>query len=267
MKFCPNKQELKKKGVDFKNPPYKPKDKTPVKEEDPSAFEGDILACMFVGEISDQRFVDPRVAHLDSCASTHGTSSKTILSKLEKVPNPYPVIGALGGKAEKIEEVGRISMGSGQSLGNVAYIKGLQMTLVSEPRLMDSTQHGVIIVKDKDNAKIYLPNDVEIVERNPPRLVFPRKGAFWARQIEYAGQRPEEQLKGPDLEYNSTIRARERANQESDASDDGEAEYEHDNLSSQASSTSSSSGAGQSSTRTIPKHPKRGRGGRGGRHF
>jgi hypothetical protein len=158
-------------------------------------------------------------------------------------------------------------MGSGQSLGNVAYIKGLQMTLVSEPRLMDSTQNGVIIIKDKYNAKVYLPNDVTITERNPPRLVFPRKGAFWARQIEYAGQRPEEQLKGPDLEYNTTIKARERAEQESDASDDGEAEYEHSNLSSQASSTSSSSGAGQSSTRTIPKHPKRGRGGRGGRHF
>jgi hypothetical protein len=193
---------------------------------------------------------------------------------MEKVQSPYPIIGALGGKAGLISKIGRLPIGPGQSLGNVAYLKDLQMTLVSEPRLMDSTPEGVIIIKDKLQAKVYRPQDVTITENNPPKLVFPRKGAFWARNVDYAGQRPEEQFAGPDIQpRNLPGGARPHSSDDSDTDvaeeeeDEGEAEYDF------SSSTSSavSGGAGSSrrkrsnSEKTIPK--KTGRRPYGGRHF
>ena len=165
------------------------------------AKQPDKMGCLVMGQVSDPRFVNARRLYLDSGAEQHSVKDNTMLYNAEKLEEPIELIGAFGDKTVKPNVVGRLALGPNISLGNVLYCKEIRMSLISEHKLMESTQNGMIIIKDKFAARIYRPEDVEVREVNPPKLMFVKKGSFWVKDLAGASTNPADQLTDEPISY------------------------------------------------------------------
>ena len=174
---CPQKDELKKQGVDINSNPYKPKKESSDKDElgpDETGFAVMEMACQF----GDPAWKNPKELNLDSAASMHLTPDRSLLRRIRKLEKPIRLGGAFGQKIWEVTEVGDLSIGGGRILKNVGYCPWIQLSLLSEHRILDADR--LVLVKTGRVAQLYHQDDIEIVERNPARLIFTKRGTFWS---------------------------------------------------------------------------------------
>ena len=196
---CPNKEELKKQGVDINSDPHRPKKaENSIADKDqigPATPTGAIIemACQF----GDPAWKNPKELNADSAASMHLVSDRTILRNITKLEKPIMLGGAFGRKTWKITEIGDLPISGNRVLKNVGICPHTQLSLISEHRLLNADK--LVLVKNDKTAELFHEDDIEFVIRNPPRIVFTKKGSFWSYTLGNPMVSQFDQLKEKDI--------------------------------------------------------------------
>ena len=238
---CPKVNEDKKKGIDVKINPFKPKDfsgkerkqvmaalkrKQEEKSDDEDSEPGDkkvrFNMCVlnlenletngeiagFIGQIIDNRILNSRKLHLDSGAFMHITSDRTILINIRKLDNPIPLTGAFGQSVTYVREVGDIVLSMGIKFREVGIVQNAHMTLISEARIQQAG-YGINKPPGKAIAQIYMEDIVngKYIKKTLMEFEKDKITDLWSFTMQEGHESPQERY----LEQSGMVRFRPKS--------------------------------------------------------